>query len=50
YSRKWFLYVHMPVPLVILARIITHTDYKFIPLFILAAIVGQLCGGKIGVS
>jgi hypothetical protein len=38
----------MPVPIVVIARILSHTDYKFIPLFIIAAIVGQFFGGKLG--
>lgn len=47
YSRKWFLCIHMPVPMIIVARITTHTDYRFIPLFILMSIAGQVCGGKV---
>jgi hypothetical protein len=47
FSRKWFLCVHMPVPMVIIARITTHTDYRFIPLFILISVAGQICGGKV---
>ncbi len=47
YSFKWFLYIHMPIPMIIVARITTHTSYLFIPLFILVSIGGQVCGGKI---
>ncbi len=47
YSLKWFIYIHMPVPIVVLARLISQTDYNFIPLFIIAAIVGQFFGGKL---
>ena len=46
YSRKWFLCIHMPVPMIIVARISTHTDFRFIPLFILLSVAGQICGGK----
>lgn len=49
YSFKWFLYVHLPVPLVVITRLASQTDYKFIPAFIIAAFVGQYCGGKAGV-
>jgi hypothetical protein len=46
YSFKWFLCIHMPVPMVIVARIASHADYRFIPFFILISIAGQVCGGK----
>jgi hypothetical protein len=26
YSLKWFLYIHLPVPLVIIARLVSHAD------------------------
>jgi hypothetical protein len=47
FSPRWFICVHMPVPFVIAIRLLTHTDYKFIPLFILVAVAGQVCGGRI---
>lgn len=45
YSLRWFLYIHIPVPIIVISRILFHIDYKFIPLFILAAISGQYLGG-----
>ncbi|TAN42826.1 MAG: hypothetical protein EPN22_11465 [Nitrospirae bacterium] len=47
YSLKWWLCVHTPVPIVIFARLALEVDYKFIPVFIAASIVGQFIGGKI---
>lgn len=47
FSFKWFLYIHLPIPLIFLARVLSHLDYRYIPLFVLAAIMGQLWGGKI---
>ena len=46
FSTRWFLYVHMSIPVIIVARVLSHTDFRFIPLFILAAIAGQLLGGR----
>lgn len=50
YSLKWFLYIHVPIPFIIFLRVVTHTDYRYIPIFIAAAVIGQLCGGKIEFS
>ncbi|MBZ0154626.1 MAG: hypothetical protein K8I29_00235 [Alphaproteobacteria bacterium] len=47
FSLKWFLCVHVPVPLVIAARLLAHTDYRYVPLFFLAALAGQWYGGRI---
>jgi len=46
YSFKWFLYIHLPIPLILIARVLSHLDFRYIPLFILAAIIGQLWGGR----
>ncbi len=47
YSFKWFLYIHLPIPFIFLARTSSHLDYRYIPLFVVAAIFGQLLGGRI---
>jgi hypothetical protein len=47
YSLKWFAYIHMPIPLIIAARIFSQTEYIYIPIFVVAAFAGQLIGGKI---
>ena len=46
-SARWFLYVHMSIPVIIIARVLSHTDFRYSPLFILAAVAGQYLGGKI---
>jgi len=46
YSFKWFLYIHMPIPFIFLARMLSHLDYRYIPLFVLGALIGQLWGGR----
>jgi hypothetical protein len=46
YSLKWFLCIHIPIPFIFLARVLSQLDFRFIPLFIVAAIIGQVWGGK----
>ena len=50
FSARWFLYVHLSIPLIIAARLLSHTDYRYIPIFILAAVAGQILGGWIEVN
>ncbi|HMK57383.1 MAG TPA: hypothetical protein VK448_12165 [Dissulfurispiraceae bacterium] len=47
FSFHWFLYVHISIPLIVGARLLSHTDYRFIPVFILAAVAGQYLGGRL---
>ena len=47
FSFKWFLYIHLPIPLVVFARIFTHLDYRYIPIFIFAAVAGQIFGARL---
>jgi len=48
FSWQWFLWVHMPIPLIVAARILWRIDISFIPLIILAALAGQYIGGWLG--
>jgi hypothetical protein len=47
YSIHWFLYIHVPIPIIFIARTISHIEFKYIPVFALAAIIGQILGGKL---
>ncbi len=47
YSFRWFLYIHVPIPIIFIARTISHIEIKYIPLFALAAIIGQIVGGRL---
>lgn len=47
FSLKWFLYIHLPIPFVLLARILSNTDMTYIPLLVLAAVIGQVWGGRL---
>ena len=46
-SFNWFLCIHLPIPIIIMGRLFSNLSYKFIPVFILAAIIGQIFGGKL---
>jgi hypothetical protein len=46
YSFKWFLYIHIPIPFIFLARVLSQLDFRYIPLFVLAAVIGQLWGAR----
>lgn len=47
FSLKWFLYIHLPIPFVLLARILSNIDMTYIPLFVLASVIGQVWGGRL---
>ncbi|MBI5103183.1 MAG: hypothetical protein HZB33_15310 [Nitrospirae bacterium] len=46
YSLNWFLCIHLPIPLIFLARTFSHLGLSYIPLFVVAAVTGQILGGK----
>lgn len=48
YSIPWFLYIHLPIPVIIFLRLTFGFTWKAIPLVVLAAVTGQYAGGKIG--
>jgi hypothetical protein len=45
---KWFLYIHLPIPFIFLMRTLAQFDIRYIPVFVAAAIIGQLLGGRLG--
>ncbi len=49
FSRKWFVAVHAPVPLVIAIRILSRLKWSLVTLSVLmcASVVGQVAGGKL---
>ena len=48
FSVRWFLAIHLPVPLVIAARLWAHIPYYFIPVTLLTFLVGQFLGSFAG--
>jgi len=47
FSFKWFLCIHLPIPFIFLARVLSHLDFRYIPFFVVAAVLGQIWGGKV---
>jgi hypothetical protein len=47
YSLRWFLFIHVPIPFIFVARTISHIEIKYLPIFAFAAITGQILGGKL---
>ncbi len=47
YSLRWFLCIHAPIPFIFIARTVSHIEMKYIPVFALAAVAGQIVGGKL---
>jgi len=45
---KWKLfYIHIPIPLIAYLRITSGISWKYIPVLVLIAVLGQFLGGKI---
>ncbi len=45
---KWKLfYIHIPIPLIAYLRISSGISYKFIPVLVIVAVIGQYLGGRI---
>ena len=49
FSRKWFVAVHAPVPLVIALRILSRLKWSPVTLAVLlcASVLGQVAGGRL---
>lgn len=45
FSLRWFVYIHIPIPFVILMRVWFGFSYKAIPLLLIGSMLGQLLGG-----
>ncbi len=47
FSKQWFLYVHIPIPFIIAMRIALGVPWKFAPLLVVIAVLGQFVGGRL---
>ncbi|AWB10760.1 hypothetical protein TDSAC_1420 [Thermodesulfobium acidiphilum] len=46
FSKKWFLYVHLPIPFIALPRIFLGISVYFIPLLVIGSVIGQVIGAR----
>ncbi|MEJ2183279.1 MAG: hypothetical protein P8Y66_07130 [Nitrospirota bacterium] len=47
FSLAWFLCIHAPIPFIYAGRVLSGLDMIFIPLFVVAAVLGQVLGGRL---
>lgn len=47
FSFAWYFYIHISIPLIIYLRIKSGYSWKFIPLTLGGALIGQIIGGRI---
>ena len=47
YSLRWFLYIHLPIPFIYFLRKTLMVTVPVIPLLFVAAVLGQVWGGKL---
>lgn len=50
YSFMWFLLIHLPIPFIVLVRIIEGITWHVIPLTLAGSIAGQILGGRMSRS
>lgn len=46
-SWRWFLYVHVSIPLLAACRLLSGFGFRVVPLLVVSALIGQLVGGRI---
>lgn len=47
YSLRWFVYIHLSIPFILLLRLREGFGWQIIPLTIACAVFGQLLGGRV---
>jgi hypothetical protein len=47
FSGRWFLYIHLSIPLIALLRTSNRLDPWAIPVFVACAVLGQVAGGML---
>jgi len=50
FSVGWFVCIHAPIPIVAILRISTHTNWRYIPIFLISSILGQIIGARLPIN
>ncbi len=45
-SFMWFFYIHAPIPAIFIMRRLAGFSIKYVPIFIVGAIIGQVIGRR----
>ena len=46
FSFMWFFYIHIAIPFIFILRRLAGLGFKVIPIIVIAAVAGQLLGGR----
>jgi len=46
FSLRWFIYIHITIPMIILLRLHYGFGWSIVPLTLACAVAGQLLGGR----
>lgn len=46
YSFRWFLYIHLSIPLIVAARLALGFGWGIVPATLACAVVGQIAGSR----
>jgi hypothetical protein len=50
FTIQWWLAIHLIIPVIIIMRVWAGFSYAYVPLFVLATVLGQIVGGRIPTS
>ena len=47
FSFLWFLYIHLPIPVIFILRTLAGFSIKVVPIIVVGAVAGQFLGGRL---
>lgn len=47
YSLRWFVYIHLSIPFIVILRVVNGISWHYIPLTFVLAVAGQFVGGRL---